>query len=160
MPRQYENTKQTSRGQGMGAGMHSSGWADHRQPRRAGSDVSAYRVIKKLSPEKPGAIKLAHRHGDALVCVRHRLDASGQTRVTTIELIVDQAAVQARKRPVPEAEPPSAPVVGVQIAWHEKPLQQAAKGAGATWDAAARLWRMPESVARALELADRIRNGK
>lgn len=145
----------------MGAGMHSSGWVDHRQPRRAGSDVSAYKVIKKLSPEKPGAIKLAHRYGDALVCVRHRLDASGQTRVTTIELIVEQAAVQARKRAAPDAAARSVPVVvGVQIAWDEKPLQQAAKGAGATWDAAARMWRMPESVARALGLADRIRNGK
>jgi len=144
----------------MGAGMHGSGWADHRQPRRAGSDVSAYRVIKKLSPEKPGAIKLAQRYGDALVCVRHRLDASGQTRVTTIELIVEQAAVQARKRPVPVAASLPAPVVGVQIAWDERPLQQAAKDAGASWDAGARLWRMPESVARALGLADRIRNGK
>ena len=144
----------------MGAGMHNSGWADFPQPRRAGSDVSAYRVIKKLSPEKPGAIKLAQRYGDALVCVRHRLDASGQTRVTTIELILEQTAVQARKRSAPDATARSAPVVGVQIAWDEKPLQQAAKGAGATWDAGARLWRMPESVARALGLADRIRDGK
>ena len=144
----------------MGAGMHNSGWADFQQPRRAGSDVSAYRVIKKLSPEKPGAIKLAQRYGDALVCVRHRLDASGQTRVTTIELILEQTAVQARKRSAPDATARSAPVVGVQIAWDEKPLQQAAKGAGATWDAGARLWRMPESVARALGLADRIRDGK
>lgn len=145
----------------MGAGMHSSGWADFRQPGRAGTDVSVYKVIKKLSPEKPGAIKLAKRYGDALVCVRHRLDATGQTRVTTIELIVEQAAVQARKRSAPDASARPVPVVvGVQIAWDEKPLQQAAKGAGATWDAAARLWRMPESVARALGLADRIRNGK
>jgi hypothetical protein len=53
-----------------------------------------------------------------------------------------------------------AQVGGVQMAYAEKDLQAAARAAGATWDAGARLWRMQEKVARALRLADRIRNGK
>lgn len=82
--------------------------------------------------------------------MRHRLDETGQTRVTTVELVVEQAPVRTR----------GAQVVGVQIAYAEKDLQAAARAAGATWDAAARLWLMPEKVARALRLTDRIRDGK
>lgn len=116
----------------------------------AGRAVSAWKVIKKHAPNQPGALKLAQQWGDALVCVRHRLDETGQTRVTTVELVVEQALVRAR----------GAQEVGAQIAYAEKDLQAAARAAGATWDAAARLWRMPEKVARALRLADRIRDRK
>jgi hypothetical protein len=126
-------------------------WASPR-PRTlpAGRAVSAWKVIKKHAPNQPGALKLAQQWGDALVCVRHRLDETGQTRVTTVELVVEQAPVRTR----------GAQLVGVQIAYAEKDLQAAARAAGATWDAAARLWRMPEKVARALRLTDRIRDGK
>mgnify|MGYP001332619938 CR=1 FL=1 len=128
-----------------------NGWASPRpRARPTGRAVSGWKVIKKHAPDKPGALKLATQWGDALVCVRHRLDESGQTRVTTVELVVEQAPVRAR----------GAQVVGVQISYAEKDLQAAARAAGATWDAAARLWRMPEKVARALRLADRIRDGK
>lgn len=112
--------------------------------------MSVWKVIKKHAPDQPGALKRAQQWGNALVCVRHRLDETRQTRVTTVELVVEQAPVRARR----------AQVVGVQIAYAEKDLQAAARAAGATWDAAARLWRMPEKVARALRLADRIRGGK
>lgn len=63
---------------------------------------------------------------------------------------MEQAPVRAR----------GAQVVGVQIAYAEKDVQAAARAAGATWDAAARLWRMPKKVARALRLVDWIRDGK
>lgn len=116
----------------------------------AGRAVSAWKVIKKHAPNQPGALKLAQQWGDALVCVRHRLDETEQTRVTTVELVVEQAPVRTR----------GAQVVGVQIAYAEKDLQAAARAAGASWDAAARLWRMPEKVARALRLVDRIKDGK
>ncbi len=35
------------------------------------------RVVKKMSPSQPGALKLARRYGDALICVRYRHDAQG-----------------------------------------------------------------------------------
>lgn len=70
-------------------------WASPR-PRAlpAGRAVSAWNVIKKHAPVQPGALKLAQQWGDALVCSRHWLDETGQTRVTTVKLVVEQASVR------------------------------------------------------------------
>lgn len=108
------------------------------------------KVIKKLAPTQPGAIKLARRYGDALLCVRHRTDAGGTTRVTTVELIVETTPIQPRAQSI----------VGVRIHYDESHLQRRAREAGATWDRAAKLWRMPKNVALALDLGPRIQPEK
>ena len=46
--------------------------------------LESTRVVKKMSPAQPGAVKLARRFGDALVCVRYRHDAQGQQRYTML----------------------------------------------------------------------------
>lgn len=104
------------------------------------------RVIKKLSPGSRGALKLARRYGDALVCVRHRVDAAGDWRFTTVELLVETALLRPRKPRV----------VGVRVAYQERDLQAAVRAAGGRWDAEARLWRLPRKAAIELQLADRI----
>jgi hypothetical protein len=109
----------------------------------------ALRVVKKLAPDQPGALKLAQKYGDALICVRHRVDPTGQVRTTTVELRVDQAPIRPRVDRT----------VGVRIDYAERSLQVAAKAAGATWDPQARLWRMPIRVADALGLRARIAEG-
>ncbi|HKX41878.1 MAG TPA: hypothetical protein VJO99_12025, partial [Burkholderiaceae bacterium] len=53
-------------------------------------------VVKRLSPTQAGALKLARRYGDALVCVRYRHDAAGRHRYTTVELIIDEAPIVPR----------------------------------------------------------------
>jgi hypothetical protein len=103
-------------------------------------DVAKFKVLKKLAPASPGAIKLAVRYGEALVCVRHRTDPARQTRVTTVELVVDTAPIQHR----------SEALVAVRLGWGQRALRAAALAEGATWDARAKVWRMPMSVARAL----------
>jgi hypothetical protein len=108
--------------------------------------ITNYRVVKKLSPVKPGAIKLARRYGEQLVCVRHRLDPTGTTRVTTIELVVEQVPVNVK----PEQ------VVGVKVGYNEGQLRAVIKAAGATWDKQAGVWRMPMKIARQLNLRERI----
>jgi hypothetical protein len=107
------------------------------------------RVVKKLAPDQPGALKLAQKYGDALICVRHRIDSTGQVRTTTVELRVDQAPIRPR----------SDRIVGVRIDYAERALQIAAKAAGATWDPQARLWRMPIRAASALGLRARVAEG-
>lgn len=104
------------------------------------------KVTKKLSPVQPGALKLARKYGDALVCVRYRLDADGSHRFTTVELIVDRAEVIKR----PDR------IVGVRIAYEEGSLQSAVKASGAKWDRPSKLWRLPYRVAMGLGLAERI----
>ena len=112
-------------------------------PVKAG--ISNLRVTKKLSTTSRGALKLARQFGDALVCVRHRIDEKGECRYTTVELLVDTTTIR------PRAEH----IVGVRIGVNERSLQMVVRAAGATWDHKARLWRMPRRIAWVLRLVDR-----
>jgi hypothetical protein len=103
------------------------------------------RVVKKLRPTQPGALKLARRFGDALVCVRYRRDDEARRRYTTVELVVDEA-------PVVDRPPPADVQVAVRIPFDDKPLRQRAKSLGAQWDHRAGVWRMPHSIAKQLDL--------
>jgi hypothetical protein len=107
----------------------------------------ALRVSKKLAPTQPGAIKLARRFGDALLCVRYRRSANGSHRYTTVELIVEC---------VPVNKPGADGIVGVRIGYEESQLRALAREHGATWDRAARLWRMPLRAAKRLGWTDRV----
>lgn len=107
-----------------------------------------HRVVKTLRPTQPGAVKLARRYGPALVCVRYRHDTTGATRYTTVELIVEEVAVQRRVS--------DRTMVGVKIAWGEAALSAKAKSLGARWDKPSRLWRMSMRTARLLDATDRI----
>jgi hypothetical protein len=111
-----------------------------------GADAATLRVIKKLSSNSRGAITLTRQFGDSLVCVRHRVDARGEFRYTTVELLVDKAPMQ------PRAET----LVAVNIGPTEHPLQTVVRTAGATWDSRARVWRMPKRLAGILRLTNRI----
>src|SRR5688572_28271220 len=59
---------------------------------------AASRVIKKLAPSQPGALRWAGKYGANLICVRYRLDATGERRYTTMELLVDEAPTLASRR--------------------------------------------------------------
>jgi hypothetical protein len=109
-------------------------------------DVARFKVLKKLSPASPGAIKLAARYGASLVCVRHRTDPDKHTRITTVELVVDSVPIRHKAEPL----------VAVRLGFGEKALRAAAFAEGATWDAGAKVWRMPMSVARALGVDRRV----
>ena len=113
------------------------------------------RVVKRLSPDQPGALKHARRYGPALVCVRYRHDVTGDMRYTTVELIVDSAPVaHRRRRAKPERE--RMQIVAIHIAPHERALHRRLNEHGAVWDSKARVWYLAQSVARSLDLLDRI----
>jgi len=109
-----------------------------------------HRVIKTLAPGDRGAIELARLYGDALVCVRHRTDAKGKIRHTTVELLVDS-------RPV---RPRSTRFVLLRLQPHERQLHAVVKAAGGKWDASRRVWRLPSRVASILNLRDKIVTGE
>jgi hypothetical protein len=98
------------------------------------------RVVKRLDPTQPGAINLARRYGEALVCVRYRHDADGLHRMTTVELVVER---------VPIVRRPS-PIVAVVLSLNDPKLRAKAMTLGATWDAKMRVWRMSREVAKKL----------
>lgn len=109
-------------------------------------DDTTFPVIKRMAPHQPGAVKLARRYGDALVCVRYRQDPDGQHRCTTVELVVERVPIV--RRPVR--------LVGVRLQHDEKALRVQLLREGAVWDAAARLWRAPRAAVKALGLAARV----
>ena len=108
------------------------------------STYAATHVVKRFSATQPGALKLARRFGDALVCVRYRHDPEGRYRYTTVELVVDEAPVERR------ADLDA--TVMVHLAFNDTELQQLARAHGARWDDRQRLWAMPRRTAKKLEL--------
>lgn len=110
------------------------------------TERSTHRVIKTLAPGDRGAVELARHYGDALVCVRHRTDAKGKIRHTTVELVVQRTPIRAR----------SAKMVFIQVEPHERSLHSVLKAAGGLWDGKQRLWRLPSRIASILNLRNRI----
>jgi hypothetical protein len=109
-------------------------------------ETTNFRVVKKLAPSRPGAIKLARRYGESLVCVRHRIDPTGKFRVTTVELVVDTAPIQ--------TSPNEQVVVNNDIT--DQAMRAMLLKSGATWDPQGKVWRMPMKVARALNLQNLV----
>lgn len=110
-------------------------------PRQAPAPIEPTRVVKTLGPAQHGAIKLARRYGEALVCVRYRQGLDGQTRYTTVELIVDITTVQRRSLQLTDAE--LAPRGNAR-------LRAIAMALGARWDPKTRLWHIPAQHAKLL----------
>ena len=106
------------------------------------------RIVKRLSASQPGAIKLAQRYGDALVCVRYRHDAQGGRRYTTVELVIDEAPI-ATRTDLDEW-------VMVRIDFNDIQRHRQAREHGAKWDSKRCLWGMTRRTAKKLRLAGRI----
>ncbi len=105
-------------------------------------------VVKRLSATQPGAMKLARRFGDVLVCVRYRHDKKNEYRYTTVELVVDEGPVV--RRVAPNA------VVMVHLAFDDTERRQLVLAHGAQWNARQRLWAMPHKTAKKLQLLANI----
>lgn len=105
-----------------------------------------HRVVKTLAPTDRGALNLARHYGEALVCVRHRTDAKGKVRHTTVELLVQSAPIRPRNRAM----------VLLRIAPHESDILAMVKAAGAVLDPVARRWKLPSRVVTILGLRDRV----
>lgn len=107
-------------------------------PRPAASGASPWRpsrVLKTLGPEQTGARKLAQRDGGELLCVRHRLSGDGEQGITTVALIVSVEPM--RRRRSLDAE------VALRLDFPDREHRAALQRAGARWDSAAKLWRLP-----------------
>ena len=108
--------------------------------------VSALRVAKTIGPNQNGAKRHALKHGDRLVCVRHRIDPVSNRRFVTIELVAEVLPIASRDN--------------LEVAVRIGPMQKAKRvlllACGATWDGTHKVWRMPRSVARTLRLLRQV----
>ena len=104
--------------------------------------LSALRVAKTYAPEQDGAKRFARRYGDNLVCVRHRLSDDGQTRHTTVELLIESTPIAARARML----------VAIRIPPTDKPTRTLLLACGAQWVSNQKYWLVPRMVAKNLRL--------
>jgi len=100
---------------------------------------------------------LAQQFGNALVCVRYRLDSFNHRRLTTVELVVDTVAI----RPPPPHLRQLGPVetnasVHVKVAYEETALRERIKANGGRWRPKQKVWELPRSAMRRLKLDSRV----
>lgn len=106
-------------------------------------------VVKTVPAGAAGSRRWSDLHGHALVCVRHRHDAMGLIRYTTVELVVDG-------RPRHPREFANA-TFGLGIARHPAPaLESLLAEAGARWEPREGAWRLRGEAIWRLGLASRI----
>jgi hypothetical protein len=108
--------------------------------------LSDLRVSKRLAPNQDGAKRFSLRHGDKLVCVRHRLDPSGSTRYTTVELLVEVTPV------VPTGDR----LVALRLQPGDKSTRSLLLACGGQWNKTAKYWLVARKVAKSLGLLDRM----
>ena len=102
------------------------------------------KVIGKLDPQSPGAGRCAASYGEQLVCVRYRMDPVRRRRLTTVEIVLDEAPTLNSVR------------VGVQVAWGEKELGRSVRAAGGSWDPNANVWMLTLGQVKSSGLVDTI----
>jgi hypothetical protein len=101
----------------------------------SGSGEFALTTRLKLKPGQKGTKKLLAEHGDALVCVRYRYDEASNTRIKTVELVVEKTAWNPPARKFADND-----LVPVQIGYSQKELIADAKAAKGRWNPEERLW--------------------
>lgn len=101
------------------------------------------RVTRSLRPGEPGTRRLQLSYGSSLVCVRYRETADGQSRWTTIEVVID-------RRPAPAC------LVCIAADPRDSLMNARLRTAGARWDEHKQCWVTSLKTARRLKLQDHI----
>lgn len=102
------------------------------------------RILAQLPPGAPGTGPLVDRYGDALLCIRQRLDPQQKRKLTTVEIIVETQP----------AEPE--PTAWLRIGYGETDLRERVKEAGGEWHPEHKLWRIPLKAIKAMGLEMRV----
>ena len=103
-------------------------------------------IVKKLNPDQKGALRLAERFGDRLVCVRYRTDSESGRRFTTAEIVIEERASIA---PAPRHSL-------VRVGWKKTELRRAIKEMGGVWLHDRKLWQVPRNAVKKLRIQDRV----
>lgn len=114
------------------------------------------KIKATLKPGQNGTKRLMEKYGNRLVCVRYRYDEQSGKRLTTVEVIENEASAMVATResaPVVTSQPPH---LGVRIDYWEGELREKAKAKGAIWRPRQRLWEMTYDDVIALGLESRV----
>ena len=114
--------------------------------KKRAAESHSWAVSKTIQTDGKGAVKLAQKYGESLVCVRYRISPDGNERITTIELEIDKTPVNKKANPL----------VTLKIYSSETDLISIAKAKGARYNAKTRLWQMNRNDALTMGLKERI----
>ncbi len=112
------------------------------------------RVTAKMMPGQNGTKRFVRKYGNRLVCVRYRKDKAAGKRLTTIELIVDEA------RFFPQSSIAEDDYLLVQIGYDETALRHQVKASGGKWQPEEKAWRIHRNAVEQLGLQPRILNNQ
>lgn len=101
----------------------------------------------KLLPGQKGTKKLVAEYGDALFCVRYRYDEPNQTRLKTVELIIERKPWTPTQHRYADST-----LVPVRIGFHDSALRAQAKAAQGKWDPEAKAWYIEYGKIKGTEL--------
>jgi hypothetical protein len=111
-----------------------------------------------LRPGDKGTKKLVQEFGQKLLCVRYRYDPVRRMRHKTVELVVESAPWDPARQSLDGrggsgGRPPV--LVGVRVEYREEELRRRIKAGGGRWLPGQRLWLLPLTLARKLDVAQR-----
>ena len=103
-----------------------------------------------LKPGQKGTKRLVEKYGDALVCVRYRIDERRGVRLKTVEIVIEEKPWQQPFR-FRDGD-----IVPVPVTYEEKALWEKLRKAGGRWDPLTKVWLVPYGFVRGTELEARI----
>lgn len=109
-------------------------------------DMKSYGHLK---PGQKGTGRLVEQYGESLLCVRYRYNEKCGVKLKTVEIVVDERAVQ-----VPRFK--DGDVVPVSVAFEEMELREQLRKLRAKWDPQLKVWFVPYRLIRGTELESRI----
>ena len=96
------------------------------------------RTSKKLLPGRPGTIKMLHKYGEKLVCVRYKYDEQTQMRFKTVELIEEKSEWNKDSNRIPANK-----MMKLKIKYGKVDLGLAVRSLGGRWNKVKKYWELP-----------------
>jgi len=112
---------------------------------------SVFKADTTLRPGQPGTKQWIEKYGDQLLYVRYRYDNNRTKRMTTVEIIVNQADVIKREKHIPVNK-----IQYLRILPNERNLQKLVKSVGGIWNPLIQLWELPYREILDLGLENRM----
>ena len=109
------------------------------------------RTSKKLLPGRPGTIRMLHKYGEKLVCVRYKYDEKTKKRYKTVELIEE-----INEWNKDESRIPANKMMKIKVKYGEVDLGLAVRSLGGIWNKANKYWELPYKDVQTLGLEHRI----
>ena len=106
---------------------------------------------RTMLPGDPGSKKWMKKYGDALICIRYRLDRERKKKIKTVELIVEEKPYQFKTGKIPWNKQ-----VKIKIKYGERHFGCLAREAGGVWNRAEKVWELPYHQVKALGLVHRM----